>query len=155
VGLAACGGDDDTGDAERFCGEVAEHQALLTRPQLGSEGDVDDDIDELLDEYRRIGRFAPLAVEDDWDQLTAAYEAAAAVDPDDPDAEQEALEEVFRSERAAVAIAEWLRTTCGIDLGPIITIVPEVGATTTTTTAPARTRPPAGTTSPADSPPPN
>jgi hypothetical protein len=138
----ACGGDDESGDAERFCGEVAEHLDLLTRPELGAGGDVDADIDALLAEYRRIGEFAPLAVEAEWDQLIEAYETAAAVDATDPESEQEALEAVFRAERSAVAVADWLRTTCAVDIGPIATIVPEVGASTTTTSTTTSTTAP-------------
>ena len=138
----ACGGDDESGDAERFCGEVAEHLDLLTRPELGAGGDDDADIDALLAEYRRIGEFAPLAVEAEWDQLVEAYETAAAVDATDPESEQEALEAVFRAERSAVAVADWLRRTCAVDIGPIATIVPEVGASTTTTSTTTSTTAP-------------
>jgi len=137
VTITACGGGGgESGDAERFCGEVAAHRDLLTRPELGASGDVEEDIDALLAEYRRIGELAPLSIEAEWDQLTAAYETAAAVDPGDPASEQEALEAIFRSERSAVAIARWLRTTCGINIGPISTIVPAAGASTTTTSTP-------------------
>jgi hypothetical protein len=146
VGLVACGGDDESGDAERFCGEVAEHRDLLTRPQLGASGDVDADIEALLAEYRRIGEFAPLAVEADWDQLVEAYETAAAVDAADPESEQAALEAVFRAERSAVAVADWLRRTCAVDIGPIATIVPEAGASTTTTSTTTSTTAPSSTT---------
>lgn len=133
VGLVACGGDDESGDAERFCGEVAAHRDLLTQPDLGASGDIDADIEALLAEYRRIGELAPLAVEAEWDQLVEAYETAATVDASDPASEQEALEAVFRAERSAVAVSDWLRRTCAVDIGPIATIVPEAGASTTTT----------------------
>ena len=94
--------------------------------------------EELIEEYQRIGQYAPLAVEAEWKQLVEAYESAAEVDSDDPLSEQEALEAIFRAEGAAVAVADWLRTNCAVEIGPLATIV---GAGVTTTVDPATTEP--------------
>ena len=52
------------------------------------------------------------------------------------DDQQEVLASTFAAERSAVAIADWLEQNCGIDFGPVTTIVP---ATITTTTVPGAT----------------
>lgn len=106
--------------AERFCGEVAENADALTNPTI-----IDnDDVGALLELYRRIGELAPLAVEDDWNQLVSAYATAATVVPGDAASEQVALAAIYSSERSAAAVHEWLRVNCAVDLGPIATLVP-------------------------------
>lgn len=140
VALAACGGDDDAGDAERFCGEIAENGEALTNPEITGAANPEAEIDALLAEYRRIGEFAPLAIETEWDQLVAAYAAADQVITGDPQSEQEALEAIFRAEQAAVKISDWLRTNCAVEIGPLATIVGS--QITTTPLDPATTEPP-------------
>lgn len=137
---ASCGGDDDSGDAERFCGEVAENVEALTKPDLTASANPEAGIDALLAEYRRIGELAPLAIEAEWNQLVAAYAAADLVIAGDPQLEQEALEAIFRAEQAAVKISDWLRTNCAVEIGPLATIVGS--QITTTTLDPATTEPP-------------
>lgn len=122
VTLAACGGDDG-GSAERFCGEVAENKDALTNPPLTHT----EDIEPLLDLYRDIGDLAPLAIEDDWNQLVMAYETASTVVPGDQASEQEALAAIYSSEESAAAVERWLRTNCAVDIGPVFTIVPHEG----------------------------
>ena len=83
---AACSGDDSSGDAERFCGEVqANTAALVTAPASA------DEIDGFLDEYRRIGELAPLAIEPHWQALVLNYETASTVEPADPESVQRAV----------------------------------------------------------------
>ena len=137
LATAACGGGD-AGDPERFCGEVQENAQLLTAPNLAEADDPEAAVDDLLDEYRRIGQYAPLAIEAEWETLVAAYELADDMVAGDPESEQAALEAIFRAEKSAVAVADWLRENCGVDIGPVVTIVPEVSTTVdpTTTEAP-------------------
>lgn len=116
--LAACG-DDAAGSAERFCGEIDENKALLTDPGLV----YSDDVEPLLARYREIAELAPLAIEQEWRQLLVAYETASTVVPGDPDSEQLALTAAYQSESAAVAVADWLRANCGVDIGPLATVV--------------------------------
>ncbi len=113
--------EDDGGDAARFCGEIAANAERLTQPQL----QFDDDIEPLLDLYREIGEFAPLAIEPEWDQLVDAYETAASVVPGDEVSEQQALAAIYSSESAAAAVDRWLMENCAVDLGPVATIVPQ------------------------------
>jgi hypothetical protein len=119
VVLAGCGGSDRS--AERFCSEVAENESALVDPQLAFE----DDIGPLLDLYRGIGDTAPLAVEEDWDELVAAYETASTVVPGDAESEQVALAAIYSAEESAANVDRWLRQNCAVDIGPIATIVPQ------------------------------
>ena len=117
----ACSSESDpAGDASRFCGEVEANKELLTAPDLASS----DDIEPLLELYREIGQFAPLAIERDWDQLIANYETASTVVPGDEESEQRMIESALRTEKSAVAVSRWLATTCAVDLGPVATITP-------------------------------
>jgi len=117
--LASCGGDDG-GSAERFCGEVEANKDALTNPQLA----YTDDIEPFLDLYRDVGDLAPLAIEQEWSQLVKAYETASTVVPGDQASEQEALAAIYSSEESAAAVDRWLRANCGVDIGPVFTIVP-------------------------------
>ncbi len=130
--------DDSGGDAQRFCGEVAANKDALTNPVLT----YTDDIEPLLDLYREIGGLAPLAVEDDWNQLVAAYETASTVVPGDAASEQEALAAIYSSEESAAAVDQWLRANCAVDIGPVFTIVPHTPATVPPSTTLDTTIPP-------------
>lgn len=122
VAFAACGGGEGP-SAERFCGEIAANKDAITNPTL-----VDaDDIEPFLEMYREIATLAPLAVEDDWNQLLSAYETASTVVPGDEASEQEALAAIYSSEKSAAAIERWLRENCAVDIGPVFTIVPHPG----------------------------
>ena len=116
--LGACG-DGGAGNAERFCGEIDENKALLTSPELA----FADDVEPLLELYREIADLAPLAIEEEWRQLVTTYETANTVVLGDEESEQAALAAAYQSEAAAVAVADWLRTNCAVELGPLSTIV--------------------------------
>lgn len=135
LALAGCGNGDDVGDPQRFCGEVEENAELLTGPNLAEADDQEAAVDALIGEYRRIGQYAPLAIEQEWETLVAAYEAADDTISGDVESEQAALEAIFRAEQSAVAVSDWLRDNCAVDIGPVATIVAEV----TTTVGPATT----------------
>jgi hypothetical protein len=120
---AACSGDDPVGDAERFCGEVqANTAALVTAPASA------DEVDGFLDEYRRIGELAPLAIEPHWQALVLNYETASTVEPADPESVQRAVGRAYATERSAVAVKDWLLANCNVDIGPVTTIVPPAPA---------------------------
>ncbi len=136
VVVAGCRGQSG-GNAERFCGEVAENRDGLTNPELI----FADDIEPLLDLYRDIAEVAPLAVEDDWNQLVSAYETASTVVPGDQASEQEALAAIYSSEESAAAVDQWLRSNCAVDIGPVFTIVPHTPATAPPETVVATTVP--------------
>jgi hypothetical protein len=120
AGLAACGGSEPP-SAERFCGEVQVNRDQLTDPEIATDGDID----VVLDLYREIAALAPLAVADDWNQLVTAYETASTVVIGDEESEQLALEAIYRSERSAAAVQQWLQDNCAVDIGPVFTIAPQ------------------------------
>ena len=128
--LALGGCDDDAGDTQQFCDDVAANlEALRSDPTS------DDAVDDLIDLWRDIGGEAPLAIAEEWDEHADNLELART--SDDP---QEVVASAFAAERSAVAIAEWLAANCDIDWGPVTTIVPGTipaaslpGASTTTT----------------------
>jgi hypothetical protein len=118
--MAGCSNDDSGGSAERFCGEIAANKEALTAPTL----EFSDDVEPLLDLYRKIGDLAPLAIEPEWTQLVSAYETASTMVPDDPESEQAAVAAIYSSEESAAKVDAWLRSNCSVDLGPIVTLVP-------------------------------
>jgi hypothetical protein len=132
VTLAACG-DDGGGDAESFCAEVGDNvEALRASPA------TEDEVDDLLDLWHGLGDDAPLAIEAEWNAHADSLELAWTSDD-----QQEVLAGAFAAEQSTVAIAGWLEQNCGIDFGPVTTIVPDAptttagsGSTTTTTTSP-------------------
>ena len=131
--VTSCG-NDGPGDTERFCQEVQEHLPQLT----GSPASVDD-VDAFVDRYRSIGDVAPLEIEAHWDALILNYETASTVDPSDPESLQQARAMAYATEESAVAVHDFLLADCGVDMGPITTIVPH---TPTQAGQPATTPPP-------------
>lgn len=135
VGAGACGSGEPTADAERFCAEVDSNKKAITAPALRTAADVE----AFVDLHRRIGEFAPLAIEQEWNDVTSNYETAATIDPEDPESIERAKSKAYATERSVVAVRDWLRATCRVNLGPVTTIVPHDGRTgpapTTTTIA--------------------
>lgn len=120
--LTACG-DDSAGDAERFCGEIEANSAALFTPEI----ERPTDIEPVLELYREIGAFAPLAIEEEWDQLVLNYETANTVVPGDEASLQAATAQAYQSEKSAAAVKVWLQENCALDIGPVATIVAQNG----------------------------
>lgn len=121
--LATSCGDDGPGDTARFCGEVQAHAAELTTGPAAL-----DDVGGYVELYRDIGRVAPLAIEPHWQALVLNYETASTVNMADPESVQRALAQAYATERSAVAVTTFLLTNCGVDIGPVATIVPHTPA---------------------------
>ena len=118
--VAACD-DDSAGDTEQFCDDVAENvEGLRLEPATA------DEVEDLIDLWREVGDGAPLAIEAEWDAHADNLELAWTSDD-----QQEVVASAFAAEQSNVAIAAWLADTCGIDFGPVTTIVPGTLATTT------------------------
>ena len=107
----------DAGDTARFCGQVAANQeAILAVPATA------DEIDDLVSTYRTIGESAPLAIEQEWDDLVLNYETASTVDPGDAESVQRVVAQAVRTERSAIAVHDWLLANCDVALGDVATI---------------------------------
>ena len=117
--VASACGDDGATNAERFCGEIEVNSDALFRPELSTATDVEP----LLELYRDIGEFAPLAIEPEWDQLILNYETASTVVPGDDASLQAVAAQAYQSEQAAAEVKRWLQDNCALDIGPIATIV--------------------------------
>ncbi|MGH9132968.1 MAG: hypothetical protein ACRDZZ_03465 [Ilumatobacteraceae bacterium] len=126
--LAGCGSDDDGGDADEFCAGVASNVAGIVAPPLVTE----DDIDATLGLYRELADLAPIAIEEEWRDLLFNVETASTVAPDDPESVQRTVAVAYATEKSAVAVRSWVLTNCGVDLGPVTTLVPQGPAPTTT-----------------------
>lgn len=126
--LAGCG-DDEVGDAERFCGEVQANADAIVDPPL----EHPEDVDAALDLYRDVGAAAPLDIEPHWDALVLNLETASTVDPDDPESLQRVYARAYATEREARTVRDWLRDHCEVDLGPVATIVPPAAKAPPTT----------------------
>ncbi len=119
--LLGCSDEEPGGDAGRFCGEIAANQSQLISPQLATTVDVE----ALLELYREIGEFAPLAIEPEWDQLILNYETASTVVPGDPASTQSAVAMALQSEQAGARVQRWLVENCALDIGPVATLSPQ------------------------------
>ena len=127
--LVGCGSDDDGGDTQRFCAEVAANVAAIVTPPLATEDDVDDDARPLP---RPGGHGADRDRRGDGATCCCNVETASTVVPEDPESVQRTVAVAFATERSAVAVQNWVLTNCGVDLGPVATIAPQDPAATTT-----------------------
>ena len=121
----SCNDDGGSGDTARFCELVQDNvTALRALPTTA------DEIDGLIGLYEDVGARAPLAIEPDWSALTLNLETAwTAAD------QQEAIARAYATERSAVAVAAWLQDNCGIDWGPVATVVQQTSTTLTPPTS--------------------
>lgn len=122
--LAACGDDGPSPDAAAFCALVSERAADVVSPTIRTELDIET----TIDLYRDLGDLAPLAIGEEWDQLTLGVVTAATVVPGDETTVQRAVQQAYATERAAVAVAAWVSASCGVDLGPVTTLAPQDAA---------------------------
>jgi hypothetical protein len=83
-----------------------------------------DEIGEFVDLHRDIGRAAPLAIEQEWDDLVVNYETASTVEPGDPESVQRVVETALRTERSVVTVRDWVAEHCEVDLGAVTTMSP-------------------------------
>ena len=119
--LVACGDDGPSPDAAAFCTLISERAADVVSPSIGTELDIE----ATIDVYRRLGELAPLAIGEEWEQLTLGVVTAATVVPGDESSVQHAIQQAYATERSAVTVASWVSASCGVDLGPVTTLAPQ------------------------------
>jgi hypothetical protein len=129
LAVSGCGGTRPNGAA--FCAHLGQDQAVLSAGITGQA-----DIDAALERYEALGKLAPAAIREPWQQLTSVLQQAALLDPGDPTAAATLRQLAFESQTSADQVSDWARATCGIDLRPPSSIVP-TGAASGATTAPA------------------
>ena len=127
--LSACGDDEPSSDAERFCGEAIENRDNLVAPPLSTDAEVD----ATLEFYRLMGELAPLSIADQWNDVLVSLETASTLVPGDPDSEQIVAATAYATEPSAFAVKKWLLDNCGLDI-PITTIAPQENLPARTTT---------------------
>jgi hypothetical protein len=94
---------------------------MLTDPELATS----DQVGPLLDLYRNIAKFAPIAIQAEWEQLVVNYETASTVVPGDDASMQRAIATALQSETSAATVKTWLVDNCALDLGPVATLAPQ------------------------------
>lgn len=127
IALAGCGGDDG-GDQASFCDQLQENLTAVMTPAITS----GDGADEHLALLRDLGASAPLALEEDWGAYVLAHELADAVEPGDDESQQRAAAAAYAMERSGIAIAGWVQSNCGFQMGPLVTVSNVAPPTTTT-----------------------
>ncbi len=78
----------------------------------------------MLDRYKRLGKVAPLAIEDDWQSLIELLTAASRANPNDAESLQTVIDMSYSTEKAAGATAKWIRETCGVDISTGLNVGP-------------------------------
>ena len=121
--LVACGGSPER-SSSRFCSELDQQLPGLEGPVATQE-----DQDALVARYDELNEIAPLALEEDWQQLTDLIHTAATIVPTDPASVQRASDVAYATERAYRRIFEWVSANCGLTM-------PQPGGIETTTIAP-------------------
>ena len=121
--LAACGGSPER-SSSRFCSELDQQLPGLEGPMA-----TQAEQDALVARYDELGKITPLALEEDWQQLTELVHTAVTVVPSDPASVQKAADQAYATERAYRRIFDWASTNCGLTL-------PLPGGIETTTVAP-------------------
>src|SRR5688500_1733326 len=104
AGLAGCGSSPER-SSSRFCREL---EAQLPALERISPTATPAEVDALVARFDELNEVTPLAVEEDWQQLTDLVHTAATVVPTDPESVQRMADESYASERAYRRIEEWV-----------------------------------------------
>ncbi len=130
-GLAACS-DGDVNDGGVYCAAL-----IAAEPTLNTEIVAELDIAARIELYEQLHDQAPLAVEDEWEQVIDLLRAAATVDLADSTAVSAVADQAISTTRAAQAIVDHAATLCGVTL-PAVGQLPPAAATISipTTTLP-------------------
>ena len=124
--IVACSDTDRS--AARFCGELAVELPLLGGPFVDG-GDVDD----LVGRYEKLDRISPLAIDQEWSELTDLMRMASDVDVSDPASRQELADTAYKTERSARDVAIWVETTCGLVMPDVVGVEGSVPVNVPTT----------------------
>jgi hypothetical protein len=109
ITLTACSTPART--ATNFCRQL-QHEL----PQIAQPTATPAEVSALVGSYERLGKVAPLAIEEDWKALTKLVKAAAEVDAADPASVQAVADLSYATQKSATAVAKWVSETCGVDI---------------------------------------
>ena len=117
ITLAACSSPART--ATNFC-----RQLQLELPEIAQPTATPAEVSALVSSYERLGKVAPLAIEEDWQALTNLVKAAAEVDAADPASVQAVADLSYATQKNATAASNWVNETCGVDISTGISTTP-------------------------------
>jgi hypothetical protein len=126
--LAACGGSPER-SSSRFCRELEQQLPSL---QGVSTTATQEELDALVARFDELNEITPLAVEEDWQQVTDLVHTVATVVPTDPASTQKVADAAYATERAYRRVFEWVGANCGLTM-------PDPGGIEATTVAPPPT----------------
>ena len=105
--------------ATNFCRQLALEVPAITQPSATAA-----EVSQMLDRYKRLGKVAPLEIEEDWKSLTELLTVASRVNPNDAESVQTVIDMSYSTEKAAGAAAKWIRETCGVDISTGLNVGP-------------------------------
>jgi hypothetical protein len=105
--------------ATNFCRQLALEVPAITQPTA-----TPAEVSQMLDRYKRLGKVAPLAIEQDWQSLTELLSVASRANPTDAESVQAVIDMSYATEKAADAAAKWIRETCGVDISTGLSVGP-------------------------------
>lgn len=125
--LASCGGSERTGSA--FCAQLGKEI-----PAIAQQPTTVDEIKAMVDRYERLLTKAPLSIEKDFAVLTDLLRTAEDVDPSQPDEVQKLADATYAANQSALAVRDWVKSTCAVDITTGVNIEPPRLPTTTVAT---------------------
>ena len=125
--LASCGGSERTGSA--FCAQLGKES-----PAIAQQPTTVDEISAMVDRYERLLTKAPLSIEKDFVVLTDLLRTAEDVDPSQPDEVQKLADATYAANQSALAVRDWVKSTCAVDITTGVNIEPPRLPTTTVAT---------------------
>lgn len=125
--LASCGGSERTGTA--FCAQLGKEI-----PAIAQQPTTVDEISAMVDRYERLLTKAPLSIEKDFAVLTDLLRTAEDVDPSQPDEVQKLADATYAANQSALAVRDWVKSTCAVDITTGVNIEPPRLPTTTVAT---------------------
>ncbi len=105
--------------ATNFCRQLDLEVPEITQPTA-----TPAEVSQMLDRYKRLGKVAPLAIEDDWKSLTELLTIASRANPNDAESVQAVIDMSYATAKAADASAKWIRETCGVDISTGLSVGP-------------------------------
>lgn len=131
VFLAACSSPERTGTA--FCRQLAAELPAIAAPIATGK-----DVTATVERWERLLDRSPLAIEDDVATVTELFRSASRVDPTNADSVQALADLAYASNKSAIAVRDWVMDTCAVDVSTGLSVEPArtvPPATTTTTVA--------------------